>query len=155
MAQATRPSFTLDPQLKRDCIHVGDLALCRVLLMNDAQYPWLILVPRVAGVSEIYQLSLNDQQQLMRESSALSEAMAGYFEPDKMNLANLGNIVSQLHLHLVARFRDDPAWPGPVWGHGRIISYEKTKLKNQLPALQKLVSKIKAGTISDRNQAHI
>lgn len=155
MAQPTRPSFVLDPQLKCDCIHVDDLALCRVLLMNDAQYPWLILVPRVAGVSEIYQLSLNDQLQLMRESSALSEAMAGHFEPDKMNLANLGNMVSQLHLHLVARFRDDPAWPGPVWGHGRIIPYEKIQLKKQLQALQKLVSKTKASANSFRNQAHI
>lgn len=147
MAHAGGSAFTLDPQLKRDGILIGDLALCRVLLMDNAQYPWLILIPRVANVSEIYQLNLSKQQQLMCESSALSEAMARHFQPDKMNLANLGNIVSQLHLHLVARFKHDPAWPGPVWGHGRPIPYGQLQLKNQLRELRKLVSGVKASML--------
>lgn len=143
MAQHISPCFVLNPQLESDCIHISDLTLCRVLLMNNAQYPWLILVPRITGISEIYQLNLSNQQQLMRESSALSQAMAGHFNPDKMNLANLGNIVSQLHVHLVARFIDDPAWPGPIWGHGELVRYTQTQIESQRPELQKLVWKVK------------
>ena len=109
-------NFVLDERLRADTVAVGDWPLSRVLLMNDSQYPWLILVPRRAGVSEIYQLDGADQQQLMLESCALSAAMAEHFQADKMNVANLGNIVAQLHLHHIARRKNDPAWPGPVWG---------------------------------------
>lgn len=141
MTQAARPAFVLDPQLERDCFLIGDLALCQVLLMNDARYPWLILVPRVADISEIYQLNLADQQQLLTESSALSKAMSRHFQADKMNIASLGNIVSQLHMHLIVRFEHDPAWPGPVWGQGTPVHYHPIQLDNRRQEMQSIISK--------------
>ncbi len=132
--------FELDPRLIQDCIPVGDLTLCQVLLMNDASYPWLILVPRIQNISEIYQLSEAEQQQLMSESSALSQAMADYYQPKKMNVANLGNIVSQLHIHHIARFESDPAWPGPVWGHQPAVSYADMALQQRLGDIKKFLS---------------
>ena len=143
MARHASTSFVLDPRLKRDCIHIDDLPLCRVMLMDDAQYPWLVLVPRIANISEIHQLNTNEQRQLICESSALSEAMARRIEPDKMNVANLGNIVSQLHLHLVARFKTDPAWPGPVWGHAQSIPYTQMQAENRRQLVQELISEAK------------
>ncbi len=148
MAPHASASFVLDPRLKSDCIYIDDLALCRVLLMDDAQYPWLILVPRIANISEIHQLNTNEQQQLICESSALSKAMARRFGPDKMNIANLGNIVSQLHLHLVARFKNDPAWPGPVWGHAESIPYTQIQRENRQQLVQELVSEAKGSVLS-------
>ena len=139
----TPHSFQLDPQLKSDSIEVAELALSRLLLINDSQYPWLVLVPRIADISEIHQLSDVDQQQLIRESSALSAAMAMYFKADKMNIANLGNIVSQLHLHVIARFEHDPAWPAPVWGKHPAIAYDAEQLRQRLIEMQNLVSGIK------------
>jgi len=108
--------FTLDPQLARDTIPVGDLPLCRVLLMNDANYPWLILVPRRAGVSEIVDLGDDAQVQLTAEIAQTSRILKDITRCDKLNVAAIGNVVSQLHVHVVARFRSDAAWPKPVWG---------------------------------------
>ena len=108
--------------------------------MNDAQYPWLILIPRRDAISEIYQLSKEDQQQLLSESSALAKAMASHFQPAKMNVANLGNIVAQLHLHHIARFENDPAWPGPVWGQRATVPYSETRLKQMQSSIYKLVN---------------
>lgn len=108
--------FVLHPRLAADGIVLGDFALCRLLLMNDARYPWFILVPRRAGVREIYELSEPDQQQLLRESAALSRAAMGAFRGEKLNVAALGNLVPQLHVHHVVRYAHDPAWPRPVWG---------------------------------------
>jgi diadenosine tetraphosphate (Ap4A) HIT family hydrolase len=96
-------SFSLHPTLKKDCIELGQLELCRVLLMNDSQFPWLILVPERENMSEIYQLSTADQQQLMRESSYVAEQLAVLYHADKMNIATLGNMVPQLHIHHVIR----------------------------------------------------
>lgn len=95
---------------------IGDFPLCRLLLMNDAQYPWFILVPRREAVSELFQLDAADQQQLWRETTAFAEIVKDSFGADKMNVATLGNVVSQLHMHVIARSRDDAAWPAPVWG---------------------------------------
>lgn len=108
--------FELDPRLKNDTIELGDWALCKVLLMNDAQYPWIILVPRLAGVVELFDLNAADQHQLLMESMQLASLMKREFNAHKMNVANLGNVVSQLHIHHVARFANDAAWPKPVWG---------------------------------------
>lgn len=108
--------FELDPRLARDTFPVGDFPLCSLLLMNDASYPWFILVPRRAGVREIYQLEQHDQQQLLKESSQLAKALHRLFQADKLNIAALGNLVPQLHLHHVVRYQHDPAWPKPVWG---------------------------------------
>lgn len=108
--------FQLDPQLQKDTVHLGDFPLSKVLLMNDSNYPWFILVPRRAGVTEIYHLGEKDRYQLMRESAVLAENLADIFAARKMNVANLGNMVSQLHVHVIVRKENDPAWPGPVWG---------------------------------------
>lgn len=115
--------FELDPRLAADCIVIGDFPLCRLLLMNDANYPWFILVPRRAGVTEIYHLSEQEQQQLMHESSFLAENLHDIFAARKMNVAALGNVVAQLHVHHVVRHEDDPAWPAPVWGAGAAKPY--------------------------------
>lgn len=108
--------FELHPQLAGDCFTLGDFPLSRLLLMNDCQYPWFILVPRRANLREIYQLSEPDQQQLLRESSYLSDYLMKHFAGDKLNVAALGNMVPQLHLHHIVRYAADPAWPRPVWG---------------------------------------
>jgi diadenosine tetraphosphate (Ap4A) HIT family hydrolase len=108
--------FVLDPRLQQDSLPVGDFPLCRLLLMNDANYPWFILVPRREEVSELFQLDADDQQALWQEATMLAETLKDAFGADKMNIATLGNMVSQLHMHVIARRRDDPAWPAPVWG---------------------------------------
>ena len=118
-------SFELDPRLAADWILVGRLPLSLLLLFNDARYPWFILVPQRREVSEIFQLSELDQQQLWRESAALARNLMHSFHADKINIGALGNLVPQLHLHHVARFTTDPAWPGPVWGHSAAEPYEK------------------------------
>lgn len=109
-------TFELHPRLAADTFPVGDLPLCRLLLMNDAQYPWFILVPRREGAREIYLLDEADQAQLLRESVRLSRAMMDAFRGHKLNVAALGNVVPQLHVHHIVRYPGDPAWPGPVWG---------------------------------------
>ena len=108
--------FELHPQLAADCIVLGDFPLCRLLLINDANYPWFILVPRRAGATEIYHLSEEERCQMIHESSFLAENLADIFAAKKMNVASLGNMVPQLHLHHIVRQEDDAAWPGPVWG---------------------------------------
>lgn len=134
-------SFSLDPRLQEDTLALGDLPLCRLLWMRDANYPWAILVPRRESMTEIYQLAEVDQWQLQEESSALAAWMAGFFDADKMNVANLGNIVAQLHVHHIVRCENDPAWPAPVWGKLPAKPYgegELDKLRNRMvPALQK------------------
>lgn len=110
--------FMLHPALQADTWAVGDLPLCRVLLMNNRDYPWLILVPRRTGMRELHELTVEDQQQLLAESARVAALMQRFFRPDKLNVAALGNVVPQLHWHVVARFGTDPAWPGPVWGAG-------------------------------------
>jgi len=138
----TDPAFELDPRLQSDTVVVGELKLCRVLLMNDARYPWLILVPRLHNIRELFELSPTQQQQLMQESTLLSQAMAASFRADKMNIANLGNIVEQLHIHLIARFKSDPAWPGPVWGHSAAVHYTQSTHTKRLVEMQNLLLNI-------------
>lgn len=108
--------FTLHPRLEADTIKLGEFPLCTCLLMNDMHYPWIILVPKHADIREMFELTVKDQQQLMRESSYVSERLARHFEADKINFAALGNMVPQLHIHVIARYKNDAAWPGPVWG---------------------------------------
>lgn len=106
----------IHPQLRQDCFILGRFPLCHLLLMNDCNYPWFILVPDREDVSEIFQLALDDQVQLTRESSALAASIGKAFDADKINIAALGNVVPQLHIHHIVRYRDDAAWPAPVWG---------------------------------------
>ena len=115
--------FELDPRLQRDTVWLGYFPLCRLLLMNDRSYPWFILVPKRDGIRELHHLTAEDQQQLWQESAELSGWVEQSFRYDKLNVAALGNIVSQLHLHHVARCVSDPAWPGPVWGAQPAVPY--------------------------------
>lgn len=131
--------FELHTQLAKDCAVVGDLDLCRVLLLNDAQYPWLVLVPRREEIAELFQLSRIDQQQLLDEISRISAALAGHFRADKMNVAALGNVVPQLHVHVIVRYRDDAAWPRPVWGVHPAVPYEETALHDRIIELETLL----------------
>jgi diadenosine tetraphosphate (Ap4A) HIT family hydrolase len=108
--------FALDPRLQQDTLPIGDFPLCRLLLSNDSNYPWFILVPRREDISEIFQLDVADQQQLWQETTALAEMLKDSFDADKLNVAALGNVVSQLHMHVIVRKREDAAWPAPVWG---------------------------------------
>lgn len=116
--------FELHPRLRQDCLLLGRLELCCLLLMNDRTYPWFILVPERPGITEVYQLPDLDQRHLIQESSALAHAIQMVFQPDKLNIAAIGNLVPQLHVHHVARFVGDPAWPGVVWGRPRGLPYE-------------------------------
>ncbi len=130
--------FKLAPQLKVDTVEICDLPLCKVLLMNDSQFPWLILVPRRASITELHQLENDDILQAQRESLMISKLMMEHFKGDKLNTGALGNVVSQLHLHHIVRFKADPVWPKPVWGNIKAINYsgdEQTKLKHLLKKL--------------------
>jgi diadenosine tetraphosphate (Ap4A) HIT family hydrolase len=109
-------AFDLHPQLAADGLFLVDWPLSRVLRMNDRNYPWLILVPRVAGAREIIDLAEPDQQRLMREIASASAALKKLRRPHKINVAALGNMVPQLHVHVLGRDENDPAWPKPVWG---------------------------------------
>ena len=108
--------FVLDPRLQQDTLPIGDFPLCRLLLSNDSNYPWFILVPRRDDISEIFQLDVADQLQLWQETTALAELLKDAFNAHKLNVAALGNVVSQLHMHVIVRKHEDIAWPAPVWG---------------------------------------
>jgi len=129
--------FTLHKQLEADTAFITDLPLSRVLLINDCNYPWIVLVPRRVGATEIYKLSTEDQTQLLNESAQVCRAMEVLFAPDKMNVAAIGNMVPQLHLHHVARFTTDIAWPAPVWGFAQAKAYDATTLKNTADRVKK------------------
>jgi len=128
--------FTLDPRLAADTVAVTRLPLCDVRLMNDARFAWLVLVPRRLGMVEISDLSDTDQAALWHESLLAGAALRATCPCDKLNLGALGNIVRQLHLHVVARHRGDAAWPGPVWGHGVPEPYAAGALSARIAALQ-------------------
>ena len=115
--------FKLDPRLEADTYQLTDLSLCRILLMNDSRYPWLILVPRQQGLREFHDLSRKDQSRLMSEITRTAKILEVSHQPDKLNIGALGNIVNQLHIHVLGRFDGDPAWPGPVWGIGEPVAY--------------------------------
>jgi diadenosine tetraphosphate (Ap4A) HIT family hydrolase len=116
-------SFELDPRLAGDTVVVGDLPLCRVLLMRDSRFAWLVLVPRQAGLSEVADLAETDRATLWREVDLAGAALRAVAPCDKLNIGALGNIVRQLHVHVVARVEGDAAWPGPVWGSGKAEPY--------------------------------
>jgi diadenosine tetraphosphate (Ap4A) HIT family hydrolase len=129
-------AFALDPRLGADTRLVASLPLCDVQLMNDARYAWLVLVPRRGGAVEIAELGDDDQATLWREVNRASRALRAVAPCDKLNLGALGNIVRQLHVHLIARCAGDAAWPGPVWGHGQAQPYAEAALHERLAALR-------------------
>ena len=128
--------FNLAPVLASDTEDLGSLGLCRVLLMRDARYPWLILVPQQAGLVEIGDLARDDRIRLMDEIETASAALVRLYAPDKLNTGALGNIVRQLHVHIVARNEGDPAWPGPVWGHSPAEPYADDALDARIGELR-------------------
>lgn len=123
-------SFKLHPQLEKDCIELGKFELCQLLLMNDSQFPWFILVPQRENVTEIYQLVPEEQITLIQESSYLAQNLATIFNADKLNIAAIGNLVSQLHVHHVVRYRDDKAWAAPIWGKFAAVPYTAQQLED-------------------------
>lgn len=131
--------FSLHPQLAKDCSLVADLTLCRLLLVNDSHYPWMILVPRREDIREAFELNEQDQHQLMRESNHLSALMAKHFQADKMNVAALGNLVPQLHIHHIVRYCSDAAWPGPIWGAKEAKIYNEQEKQALLLELKKMI----------------
>lgn len=129
MSEQVTP-FSLHPQLASDCFELADLPLCKLLLCNDSAYPWFILVPKVNDITDIYQLDWQQQQQLLNESSLLSELLMQVFTGDKMNVAALGNVVEQLHVHHIVRYRTDVSWPKPIWGQQPLTPYTDDELAN-------------------------
>lgn len=129
--------FTLHQRLQEDAIEIIHLKLCRVLLMNNASLPWLILVPERQGVQEVYELSMDDRSVLIEEIAAASKIIKQLYSPDKINIGALGNLVSQLHIHIIGRFRTDRAWPGPVWGRGPANPYSAEDLETVSSAIIK------------------
>ncbi len=128
--------FELHPRLADDSIVIGRFNLSLLLLSKDANYPWCILVPQREDVFEIHHLSEEDQLQLMRESCRLAEVMTSLFDAHKMNVAALGNVVRQLHIHHIARFSNDPAWPQPIWGKVPMKGYTNRELVERTKRLQ-------------------
>ena len=128
----------LHPQLLKDCLVLGRFPLSHLLLMQDANYPWFILVPDREDITEIYQLSEQDQAKLLRESSFLAEFLMNRFNGDKMNIAALGNIVPQCHLHHVVRYHSDAAWPAPIWGKVPAKAYSEEALNDVILKINEL-----------------
>lgn len=131
--------FTLDERLKNDTVELGEWPLCKVLLMKDANYPWVILVPRREAVTEVFELSSADQIQLTTESVKLSSALKRELHGHKMNVANLGNVVAQLHIHHVVRYETDIMWPKPVWGALPAKIYTEVELTTLVKRLQAIL----------------
>jgi diadenosine tetraphosphate (Ap4A) HIT family hydrolase len=129
--------FALDPRLLADTHAIGELPLSDLLLMDDARFPWLILVPRIAGARELIDLDERDQQSLLGELSLVGRALETLLRPGKLNIAALGNVVPQLHVHVIARFVGDDAWPQPVWGRGERVAYAEGERVSRIAALRK------------------
>ena len=130
-------NWQLHPQLADDTTPVIELPLCEVRLMDDANHPWLVLVPRVAGITEIIDLDAAQRLQLSEEIDTSCRALRMLFKPDKLNVAALGNMVPQLHMHVIARYRSDIAWPRPVWGAANARPYAPEELIERINALRK------------------
>ena len=132
--------FKLDEQLAADTLYVGDLPLSRVLLMNDSQFPWIILVPRIANITEVYELPVEQQQQLLNESVLISKTLKTQTQCDKINVGAIGNVVSQLHVLHVARFTSDIVWPKPVWGAQPAVAYTQQQSEALISTYRQLLA---------------
>ena len=136
--------FKLNDRLHNDTIEICDLSLCKVLLMNDSNYPWLILVPQINDLTEFHHIPVERQMDVMNDISIASNVMEKLHQPVSLNVAALGNVVTQLHIHVVARFKEDATWPGPIWGQVPVKPYTEEeitkisqKLKKEFESLQK------------------
>ena len=128
--------WQLHPQLANDTVPVVELPLCEVRLMDDANHPWLVLVPKLAGAVEIIDLSPAQRTALSTDIDAAARALKTLFKPHKLNVAALGNQVPQLHVHVIARYTDDIAWPRPVWGAANARPYAPEQLIERVSALR-------------------
>ena len=135
----TEPAFELHPRLAADSLPVCSLSLCAVHLMNDARFPWLLLVPRRPALTELLDLSPADRRQCYQEIDQAAAALREIIVPDKLNIGALGNVVRQLHIHIIARFEADTAWPDPVWGKGTATPYEASAAAVLITRLQELL----------------
>ncbi len=131
----TTNAFTLDPRLAADTTPVAEWPLCRVLLIRDARFAWLVLVPRRAGITEMLDLEPDDRRQLSAEIDRAAAGLRRSVRCDKLNVAALGNMVAQLHVHVIARNRTDAAWPKPVWGQGTAQPYDDAEAANLIKRL--------------------
>lgn len=132
--------FTLHEQLAKDCTIIGELPQCKLLMMNDANYPWCVLVPMRPNLREWYELDETDQQQLLAETNALAKYLQKNTGAKKMNIGALGNMVQQLHVHVIARFENDAAWPAPVWGKVPAQPYSDTELEKMRVLLKQFIA---------------
>jgi diadenosine tetraphosphate (Ap4A) HIT family hydrolase len=128
--------FCLDSRLKNDTINIGKLQLSQALLMNDSRYPWIILVPELENVYEWTDLSKEQQITLHDESLLIQKVLKNLYDGQSLNVGKLGNIVSQFHLHHIVRFENDPAWPGPVWGHSSAVNYSPQELESRISEIK-------------------
>ncbi|HEY0219959.1 MAG TPA: HIT family protein [Afipia sp.] len=131
--------WTLNPHLAGDTVDIGDLPLSRVLIIKDSNYPWLLLVPRRSDASDLTDLNEVEQSQLMTEINRVARALKEVTKPDKLNIAALGNLVGQLHIHVIARRTSDVAWPRPVWGAAPAIGYDPEEMNAFKTALRKKI----------------
>lgn len=134
--------FTLDPRLEQSSFFVTDLPLCQVRLSHDSRYPWLILIPRITNISEVFDLTVQQQQDLWTETTAIAKVLHQQTSPHKINIATLGNVVAQLHVHVVARFTHDFAWPQPIWGRGDPIPYDDQITRKLIDQYRKAIIRI-------------
>lgn len=132
--------FELHPKLAEDCFLLGDFELSKLLMMNDYHFPWFILVPKRESIKEIHQLTEVDQMQLTKEGVFLSSLIQKEFKAHKMNIAALGNMVPQLHVHVIARFDFDTCWPHPIWGRAQHLAFEKKQLIERIDKIKPLLS---------------
>lgn len=132
-------NFQLHHQLKADTIYIKDLEICTVRLMNDSTYPWVILVPKRPNKKEIFELSQSEQDIVNREISTTAKTLNHHFKAEKMNIATLGNMVPQLHIHVIARHKTDPTFPAPVWGNTMVIPYTEAELQKIVEVLRDIL----------------
>lgn len=147
-------TFELHERLAADTFHIGDFPLCQVLMMNDQRYPWFILVPRKSQLTELYHLVEEDRVSYIQETSFLSQKIMDAYAGHKLNVATLGNVVPQLHVHHVVRYREDDTWPGPVWGQGEAVPYEDAILKERLSRLSLLEGELFTPTQFFKDMTH-
>ncbi len=134
--------FTLHPRLAADTIELGRFGVSNLYLMNDSRYCWLILVPAIENLTELHELNEHDYKEVMQTVRSLSKFLKSEYSADKINVGALGNLVPQLHIHIIARKTTDEAWPGPVWGHGEAVKYDNKLLNERTTQLNKLVKLI-------------
>ncbi len=140
-------TFILDSKLDNDAIEVAELTLCKVLLMNNSLFPWLILVPKINNVVELFDLDAENRRILVEETSQIAGMLKNITSADKINIATLGNIVAQMHIHIIARHKNDAAWPNPVWG-AETVEYSKPDLDKMVESISSQIEKISIGSVN-------